>query len=90
MNQSRVNPTHQSSAELLRDAVAAAVVFGLLAVLAFAERTPAEPQRFDVEPSVADKRMRAVAGVQTSSASTEASTAIDVRELRHQQLAIHG
>jgi len=89
MNPSRFHSTPQRPAEVLRDIVAAVIAFGLLAALAFAERSPA-PQRFDVDPSVADKRMRAVAGVQMSDASNEASAAIDVNELRHQQIAVHG
>lgn len=90
MNPSRFQVTFKRPAELIKELIAAAVAIGLLATLAFAERSPVEPQRFDVDPSVADKRMRAVAGVQTSSSATEASAAIDVKELRHQQLAIHG
>ncbi len=76
----------QRPAGLVKRIASGIALTGLLAMLAITQYSPATPPRFDLDPSVADERVSAVAAVQTSQSPIE----IDVEELRHQQLAIHG
>lgn len=66
------------------------VVTGLLAMLAFAQRSPAHPPQFEVDPSIAAERVRAAGAAKETAPSTDTSINIEVNELRLQQLAIHG
>lgn len=76
----------QQRSELVKDIVAVVLVTGLIAACAFAGRSPASPPRLEVNPAVPDGRVSAVAALPTSDRPME----IDVIELRHQQIAVHG
>ena len=76
----------QRPADLVKRIAAAVLVTGLFAMLVIAQRSPDSPPRPEVRPSVTEQPIGAGSAVKTS----DTAVAIDVVELRHQQLAIHG